>query len=163
VKKDILSISVEPIDPKLYRGQELTACEVAYLGIEDGTEPLLRWFCTNVLGLPPAWVPYVAMAMWRPDSKGELAWRSAEHPFAFLATVTRRAVIRWNPELFFGVDADKVLRPRERAVSTLRLGIPEDSDWREDPLAYLSHRHYGELRDEGTGEGSGMRPMSARG
>ncbi len=148
MKKDILSVTVESIDPEIHRNQELQACRIAYLGVENAAEPQLRWFCTGILGLPAAWTPYVAMALWKTNSKGELAWKSAKHPFGLLATATRRAVLRWNPVLLFGTDTDLVFRPQERAVSTLRLGIAEDSGWRDDPLGYLHERAYGRQRDD---------------
>jgi hypothetical protein len=147
MKRDVISVSVEPIDPELYRRQELQACEAAWIGLQNNAEPQLRWFCTSILHLPPTWTPYVGMALWKPDSKGEPAWKSAEHPFAVLATVTRRAVLRWNPVLLFGANTDRVFRPQERAISTLRLGIAEDSDWRDDPFGYLAYRWY-DGRDE---------------
>jgi hypothetical protein len=144
MKRDTLSVSVEPaVAPELYRGQEVTACEIAYNAVQNGMEAPLRWFCTSILGFPSTWTVYLAMALWKPNSSGELTWRSAEFPFAFLATATRRTVLRWNPVLIFGSDADKVDHPKERAVSTLRLGVPEDSGWRDDPLGYLCYQYYG--------------------
>jgi hypothetical protein len=144
MKRDILSESIEPaVMPATYRGQELTVCEIAYDAVQNGMEVQLRWFCTSILGFPSTWTPYLAAALWKPNSSGELAWRAAEYPFAFLATATRRTVLRWNPVLIFGCDADKVDHPKERAVSTLRLGVPEESGWRDDPLGYLCYQYYG--------------------
>src|SRR5580700_7943122 len=140
MRKDIISVSVEPLDPELIRAQKLAACELTYRALVNADEPPLRWFTVTVLHLPATWTYIVGMALWKPDSTGALAWRAATNPFAMLRVIARRTALRWQPELVFGRNADKVLHPLERAVSTLKLRVPEDGERYEDVLGYWSWR-----------------------
>lgn len=136
MKRDIVSVSVETLDPTIIRNQKLTACEMAYVALMNADEPPLRWFTISMLRLPATWMYIVGMALWKPDTKGALAWRAATNPFAMLRVIARRTALRWQPELVFGCNADKVLHPCERAISTLKLRVPEDGEMQEDVLGY---------------------------
>jgi len=144
MRRDILSVTVEPLNPAVVRGQRLVACELAYAAANNGEEAPLRWFAISMLGLPSTWACMVAMAIWKTDAAGALGWREAENPFGYLRVAARRTALRWNPELVFGCETDRVLRPMERAVSTLRLRLPEDSEWSGDTLGYLAYNAYPE-------------------
>jgi hypothetical protein len=149
LKRDILSVTVEPIDPTIARNQKLTACEVAYAALMNSEEPPLRWFTSSLLRLPVTWTPMAAIALWKPAEDGSLAWREARNPFAILRVIARRTAVRWRPELVFGCDADRVHHPRERAVSTLNLRVPEDARWGpDDVLGYFAFHNAASYGDD---------------
>jgi hypothetical protein len=102
------------------RAQRLQVCEIVVAqGIEKNDESALRWFTREVLHLPWTWGPVVAMALLDKTKSGEYRWRSAKNPLGCVRVIAYRSALKWNPELLFGRNADKVLRPFERAVSTL--------------------------------------------
>lgn len=103
------------------REQKLQTCEIALTeGIEKNSETVLRWFTSEILHLPWAWNPVVAMALLDKTKAGEYRWRAARNPLGMVRIIAERSALKWNPELLFGNDAEKVLRPLEQAVSTLR-------------------------------------------
>ncbi len=71
-------------------------------------------------------------------ARGKLGWRSANNPFGWLRVVARSRR-KWQPELLFGCNADRVFRPLERAVSTINLGTPEDIEMADEPIGYLDY------------------------
>jgi hypothetical protein len=117
--RDIRKKHVAEID--VIREQKLQACEIALAeGIEKNNETVLRWFTSEVLHLPWTWSAVVAMALLDKTKAGEYRWRTAKNPLGIVRVIARRSALNWHPELLFGDDADKVLRPIERAISTLR-------------------------------------------
>ena len=73
--------------------KKLTACRVASEAIADNDDGALRSFTVDMLGLPPKWAPYVAIAMWNGN------WMHADNPYGWIRTVTARTVKKWQPEL----------------------------------------------------------------
>jgi|SRR5581483_11063849 len=139
-------IDLTPSTPyeDVIRSQRIQACEVGYAAIMGGealssaNEAPLRWLTTSMLRLPSTWTYMVGMCLWKPDSTGVPGWRKSDNPFGYLRVAARRTAMQWNPELVFGYNAEKVLRPLERAVSTLNLGVPEEADYPEDALGYYA-------------------------
>lgn len=102
------------------RSQRMAACEIAERALSEGDDGPLRWFTTDMLELPVAWSPYVAMAML------ESNWKDAVNPFGYLRTVTGRTVKKWQPALV-GQD----YRERDsRQVLASDLRSPASADWR---------------------------------
>jgi hypothetical protein len=113
--------SKQATQSNVLREQKLQACEIALTeGIEKNSETVLRWFTSEILHFPWAWSPVVAMAILDRTKAGEYRWRTARNPLGMIRIIAERAALKWNPELLFGNDAEKVLRPMEQAVSTLR-------------------------------------------
>lgn len=126
------------------RSQKLQVCELAVAeGIEKNSESVMRWFTSEILHLPWAWSPVVVMALLDKTKAGEYRWRTAKNPLGMVRVIARRSALKSNPELLFGNDADKVLRPLERAISTLR-GLGEGG----------STGTYADAEDETPGGGS---------
>lgn len=136
--KTILSVSVQPINPDIVRGQKLAACEIAYCALMNRDEPPLRWFTTSMLRLPATWTHVVGMCLWKPNSKGVLGWKSADNPFGYVRVAARLTALRWNPELVFGCNAERVLHPKERNFSGLKFKLPEDSGMAGEPIGHLA-------------------------
>lgn len=120
--------SKEAAQDNVLREQKLQACEIALAeGIEKNNEAVLRWFTSEILHFPWAWSPVVAMALLDKTKAGEYRWRTAKNPLGMVRIIAERSALKWNPELLFGNDAEKVLRPMEQAVSTLLPSTEEGS------------------------------------
>ncbi len=102
------------------RLQKWQDCERALTeGIEKNNEAVLRWFTTEVLHFRWAWSSVVTMALLDKTKAGEYRWRGAKNPIGLINVIARRSALKFSPELLFGDAADKVVRPRERAISSL--------------------------------------------
>ena len=129
-------LAYKQVPDEALRAQKLQACELAVVqGIQQNNEAVLRRFTSEMLHFSWAWGPVVVMALMDKTKAGDYRWRNAKNPLGMVRIIARRMALKCNPELLFGNDADKVLRPEERAVSTLR-GPGEEAtdggDWHDE-------------------------------
>jgi hypothetical protein len=114
------------------RELKLTTCERALSGIQRDDETVLRWFTSDVLHFAWSWRCVVVMALLDKDRTGELRWRKANNPLAIVHTIARRYARKLYPELIYGNDAEKVLWPDERALSTILRFRERQGNWGGD-------------------------------
>jgi hypothetical protein len=110
------------LSPKVVRTQKLQSCEIALAeGIQKNNPVVIRWFTSEILHLQGSWATVVTVALLDKSKAGEYRWRTAANPLGLVRTIARRTALKSYPELIFGDDADKVMNPNGRAVSSLRL------------------------------------------
>jgi len=94
---------------------------------------------------------------------GPYRWRIAKNPLALIRSIAKRVALKQYPELLFGDDADKVVNPSGRAVSSLRAapdgqtGTYADSEgevlgtgyWHDE---FIDAMHYRAIMDDGPDE-----------
>ncbi len=110
------------LSAEVVRTQKLQSCEIVLAeGIQKNNRDVIRWFTSEILHLQSSWTTVVTLALLDQSKAGEYRWRTAKNPLGLVRSIARRTALKAYPELIFGNDADKVLNPNGRAVSSLKL------------------------------------------